>query len=179
VDISEIVWVGVFVLKSGWGSQAILELIYGMGLIAIIVIKKENRQLSNLMLLLLGMLSVIYLLAFMPKEFPLATVSFLVGAAILFIYNLLKILVKASPHMDFSEIKFGAILGLFLGLRQIILCLFLALFAGATIGSFNIKFRRNNSKNLSPDFSMLMAASALATILIGQDILNVYTNLIR
>jgi prepilin signal peptidase PulO-like enzyme (type II secretory pathway) len=171
--------VGVFVLKAGWGSQALLEMIYGMVLIAIIVIQKENRQLSNLILLLLGMLGVIYLLAFMPKEFPMATVSFLVGAAILFIYNSLKILVKASPHMDYSEIKFGAILGLFLGLHQIIMCLFMAMFAGATIGSFKIKLQRTNSKNLSPDFSMLMAASALITILIGQDILNMYINLIN
>jgi leader peptidase (prepilin peptidase)/N-methyltransferase len=178
VDIAEIMWVAIFITKFGWSYKALLEVMFGMGLIAVIVIEKENRQLSNLILLLMGMLSTIYLLAFKPTEFPTATASFFIGAIILLAYNLLKILTKARSCIEFSEIKFGAILGLFLGFPQVLLCVFLSLFIGATVGSFRIKFQGKKHQSAIPDFPLIMAFPGLATILFGQEMLTTYEKLV-
>lgn len=178
LDLTAILWVAIFVVKFGWGYQSILEMVFGMGLITIIAIELENRQLSNIVLLLLGMLSVMYLLAFNFTEFPMATLSFFIGAGILLFYNLAKTLTGITAHIDFSEIKFGALLGLFLGFPEIILCIFLAIFAAATIGSFRIQFQRKSYQNAIPDFPIFMAVSTLLTIMFGQEIISLYMNIV-
>lgn len=178
VEIAEFAWVALFIIKFGWSYQAILEMMFGMGLIAIIVIEKEQRQISNLILLLLGMLSIMYMLAFYPSQFPTAAASFFIGVGMLLCYNILKIAVKARKRIDFSEIKFGAILGLFLGFPEVVLCIFLALFSGAAFGSFKIKFLKEEYQSAVPPFPMLMAATGLATILFGNEILTVYEKLV-
>ena len=145
-----------------------------MVLIAIIVIEKENRRLSDLILLILGMLSVIYLLSFQPSDFPMSVIGFLVGGIILGLYNGLKILTRTKSHIDIAEIKFGAILGLFLGISQIVLCVFLALLIGAIGGSFRIKFMAKDYHSAVPEFPLLMAVAGLITILFGQEMLILY-----
>lgn len=178
LDLTAILWVAIFVVKFGWGYQSILEMMFGMGLITIIVIELENRQLSNPVLLILGMLSAMYLLAFNFTEFPMASLSFLIGAGILLIYNLSKTLTRVSAHIDFSEIKFGALLGLFLGFPEILLCIFLAIFTSATISSLRIQFQRKSYQNAIPDFPVIMAVSTLLTIMFGQEIISLYMSIV-
>lgn len=178
VDLGELAWVAVFILKFGWSYQAFLEMLFGMGLIAVIVIQKESRRLSDLVLLLMGMLTVIYLLAFHSEEFPLAAASCAIGGGILIAYNLLAVVGGARPRPDKSEIKFGAILGLFLGFPEVILSVFIAVFAGATLGSFRIRFMKVQYQSSVPAFPILMAASGLVSILFGQEILGLYETLV-
>lgn len=174
VDFAQVGWVAIYITLLGWSYQAVLEMVFGMALIAIIVIEKENRRLSDLILLLLGMLSVIYLLSFQPSNFPMSVIAFLVGGIILGLYNGLKILTRTKSHIDIAEIKFGAILGLFLGISQIVLCVFVALLIGAIGGSFRIKFMAKDYYSVVPEFPLLMAVAGLITILFGQEMLILY-----
>ncbi len=89
IEISEIVWVGLFIMKFGWNYPALLEMLFGMCLIAIIVIEYERRVLSESLLLFLIMLSTIYILAFKHTEFPQAISSMNIGTTILITYILL------------------------------------------------------------------------------------------
>ena len=178
VDAAEILWVALFIAKFGWSYDALMHMLFGMGLIAIIVIEHENRRLSDLMLLLLGMLGVISWLAFSFEGFPMAVASSLIGAAILFFYGLLTVISGAQRGMSLSETKFGAILGLFLGFPEVVLCVFLAVFLGATIGSFRIKLQKQEHQTAVPSFPILMAVSALVTILFGQEILALYERVV-
>lgn len=177
VDLAIMIWIGAFVMKFGWSYEALLKLAFGVGLITIFVIQMENRRLSTMILLLMMMLSMVYVLAFDQGEFPLATLSLFVGAAILLLYNVLKIVVNIRPAIDFSEVEFGAILGLFLGLPQIMVCVFLAVLGGAVLGSLRIKFMGVDRRTAVPDFPMLLATSGMLTLLFGPEILSLYKNL--
>lgn len=178
VDVAQFLWITIFIVKFGWSYDALLEMMFGIGLIAVIAIEKENRRLSDMVLLLLGTLTVIYLLAYKSDEFPSAALSFVIGGGILLLYEMLTILARARKHIDLSEVKFGAILGLFLGLPQVALCVFLAIFTGAVLGSFRIKFLKSDYQTSIPAFPILMAASGLVTILFGQDILVLYDKML-
>lgn len=177
VDIAIILWIGAFILKFGWSYDVMLRLTFGVALVTIFAIQMENRQLSTMILLLMMMLGMVYLLAFDQGNFPVATISFFVGAAILFLYNLLKIVSRIRPDIDFSEVEFGAILGLFLGLPQIVMCVFLAILTGAVVGSLRIKILGIDERTAVPDFPMLLAGSGMITLLFGPEILNLYMNL--
>jgi len=174
VEITEISWVAIFIQHQGWSYEAFLKLTIGMVLIAIIAIGQEDRKLSDIILLLLGMLSAIYILAFEPGTFPVRSISFLIGGGILVLYNSSKIFTSGFIKSDFTEIKFGAILGLFLGFPQIILCVFLAFVFGAVLGSFKIKFRAEKNTAVIPQFIVLMSYSGLTTILFGSEFISFY-----
>ena len=176
IEISEIVWVGLFIMKFGWNYPALLEMLFGMCLIAIIVIEYERRVLSESLLLFLIMLSTIYILAFKHTEFPQAIISMIIGSAILIIYNLLKIITLKTKRIEFREIKFGAVLGLFFGLPLIYLCILLSWLIGAIWGTINIKIFRQKPKSALPDYPFILAISALIMILFGENILTHYYN---
>ncbi|MFQ6675709.1 MAG: prepilin peptidase [Fidelibacterota bacterium] len=174
VEVAEISWVALFVIKFGWSYQALLELMFGMGLIAVIVIQLESRRLSDLVLLLLGMLTLIYLLAFKSEGVPMSIASLGMGGGLLLLYNLLSVVSGARSRMEVAEIKLGAILGLFLGYPYVLLCIFLAVFGGASLASFRIKFQKVDVRESIPEFAVIMATAGLVTVLFGQDLMALY-----
>ncbi len=174
IEISEIIWVGLFIIKFGWNYPALLEMLFGMCLIAIIVIEYERRVLSESLLLFMIMLSTIYVLAFNHTEFPRAITSMIIGSSVLIIYNLLKIITLKTKRIEFREIKFGAVLGLFFGLPLIYLCILLSWLIGAIWGSINIRFFRQKPKYALPDYPFILAISALVMIMFGDNILAHY-----
>lgn len=174
VDISVFAWVSLYIAKFGWEYTAMFEMLFGIGLITIIIIVQENRVISNILLLLLGAIGVIYWLGYYTAEFPAAVISSAIGAAVIFNYNITKVVSKTRAHIDWSEVKYGATLGLFLGFSQVILCIFIAIFLGAAIGSFRIKYQRIYRLIVFPEFPALMSFSGMIVILFGQDMLNLY-----
>ncbi len=174
IEISEIIWVGLFIMKFGWNYPALLEMLFGMCLIVIIVIEYERKVLSESMLLFLIMLSSIFILAFKHTEFPNAIISLFIGSSVLIIYNLIKIITLKTKSIEFREIKLGAVLGFFLGMPQIYLCILLSWLIGAIWGSINIKFFKQKSKYALPDYPFILAISALIMIMFGENILPHY-----
>ena len=70
VDILELSWVAFYVLKFGWSYEGSIAMLYGMALIGIIFLTKERRELSDSLLMIMGMLAVIHFLAYNPDKFP-------------------------------------------------------------------------------------------------------------
>ncbi|NQV37053.1 MAG: prepilin peptidase [Candidatus Marinimicrobia bacterium] len=178
VDVMGILWVSLFIIRFGWNYSALLEMLFGMCLIAIIIIELENRVLSDSLLLFMGMLGSIYVLGFNQSAYPVAIVSMVVCTLVLIGYNLVKILTLKRTKFEITEIKLGAVLGIFLGFPYILLCVFLAWLIGAIWGSFNIKFFKKNIDQFFPRFPAFLAISGLIILLFGGNLINSYLNLI-
>lgn len=179
IEIVEIFWVAFFILKFGWSYQALIVLLFGMALIAIIVIEYENSIMSDLILLIMLFLSIIYLLAYKQSEFPLAIIGMIIGGSVMMVYNLMKLGSRTHHRMDYSEIKMGAVLGLFFGAHQIILCIFLSWMIGAVLGSFRIKFLHKKPAESIPQFPTILAFAGIVTVLFNTEILQLYSMIVR
>jgi len=153
-------------------------MLYGMALIGIIFLTKEKRDLSDSLLIIMGMLAIIHFLAYNPDRFPEAALSMLLGITALTIYNLVKIFVTDDSTFELTELKLGALLGLFLGMDLGLVTLFFALAGGAVIGSINVKFLRKPLDQVMPPLTELLSWAGLITILWGEDVLNVYRQII-
>lgn len=178
-EILEIAWVAVFILRFGWSYPAFITMLFGVGLIVIIMIELESRILPDTMLVNMGALGMIYVLAFSQPEFPHALASLIVGALVLVIYNLLRSLLPGEQRADMSEIKFAAVMGLFLGLPKLLLAILLAWFFGSVLGILGIYKLQKPSQQFLPRFPALLSSAGLVVILFGDDILNLYYHLIR
>ena len=178
VDILEVTWVAFYIWKFGWSYEGSMALLYGMALIGILFLSKEKRELNDSLLMIMGMLAVIHYLAYNPDNFPEAALSMLLGVAALALYNLIKIFATDDTTFEMTEVKLGALLGLFLGMNLGLITLFFALAAGAIIGSVNVRIFHKPNDEAMPAFSELMSGAGLIALLWGQDLLSVYNSLL-
>lgn len=121
----------------------------------------------------------IYVLAYSQPEFPYALASLVVGALVLIVYNLLRALLPGEQRADLSEIKFAAVMGLFLGLPKLLLAILLAWFIGSILGVFGVYKLQKPSQQFLPRFPALLSSAGLVVILFGNDILNLYYRFIH
>ena len=178
IDSLELLWVAFFIIKFGWSFESSIALVYGMALIAIMFLIQENRELHDSSLIIMGMLAVINFLAYNPDRFPEAAISMILGAIALAVYNLAKMFVTEDSGFELTELKLGALLGLFLGMDLGLVALSFAIAGGAIIGSINIKYFHKPKNEAIPQFGVLLAAGGLFSILLGQDVLDLYYSLI-
>ena len=178
MDIAEILWVATYVLTQGWSWLGFFELLFGMGLIAIMAIEMEKKLLTDQVLIYLGTLGIIYNLAYHKEEFPTIALALGIGATVMIIYNAIKILFKVEKKMSLTEIKLGAVLGILVGYPYVLLALYIGLFISAAYGSFRIKFAKIAINNAIPGFPTAMALGTLITILIGPDLVQFYQEFI-
>jgi prepilin signal peptidase PulO-like enzyme (type II secretory pathway) len=154
-----------------------MAMLYGMALIGIIFLTQEKRELSDSLMMIMGMLAVIQFLAYNPDHFPEAALSMILGVAALALYNLVKIFATNDSTFELTELKLGALLGLFLGMDLGLVALFFALAIGAVLGSVNVKYFNKKTDEALPQFSELLAGAGLFAILWGQDIVDFYQTL--
>ncbi|MCF7808066.1 MAG: prepilin peptidase [Candidatus Marinimicrobia bacterium] len=175
IDMLELAWVACYILKYGWTFEGSIALIYGMALIVILFLIKEKRELSDSSLIIMGMLAVINFLAYNPDRFPEAAISMILGAMALAIYNLTKMFITDDSNFELTELKLGALLGLFLGMALGLIALAFALVSGAIIGIINNKYFKKPKSASIPQFGQLLAAGGLFAILLGHDVLDIYS----
>ena len=178
IDLFELLWVSFYIWKFGWSYEGSMAMLYGMALIGIIFLTREKRELNDSLLMIMGMLAVIHFLAYNPDRFPEAALSMLLGFTALALYNLIKIFTTSDSTFELTELKLGALLGLFLGMELGVIALLFALFGGAVIGSINMKYFHKDSTEAMPQFVELLSASGLLTLLWGYDILHLYQSLL-
>lgn len=86
---------------------------------------------------------------------------------------LLAIVIISNGGMGYGDVKFAAALGLWLGLQQTILTLFLAFAAGGISGIICLTFHLKSRKDAIP-FGPYLAAGALLAMLYGKELLAWY-----
>ena len=178
IEIAEIAWVAIFIARFGWSYPAIITLIFGVGLIVITVLEFESGVLSDLLLVIMGSLGVIYILAFQRTDFPNALTSLTAGGAVLFIYNVLRKFLSARHRADINEIKFAAVLGLFLGLPKILTAILLAGLLETLWGVIYTYMLTREPQIWTPRFPALLSLSGLFVILYGDNLIGLFQGIV-
>lgn len=98
-----------------------------------------------------------------------ALIGSLVGGGFLF----LLVVLSRGAAMGMGDVKLMAVLGLFLGWRNILLTLLLSFILGGIFGVFLLLLKRKGRKDAIP-FGPWIALAAVVTILFGNEILAWY-----
>jgi leader peptidase (prepilin peptidase) / N-methyltransferase len=106
-----------------------------------------------------------------------ATISGLLGAAIIAGFFYLQHLISRGKWIGFGDVKFGLMLGFASGFPLCILLLFISYVAGALVGILLILTGRKQATSKLP-FGTFLGLGAIATMLYGAPILNWYLELI-
>ncbi len=169
-----------FLLRQGFGGQAIFNFIYYLiissFLIIIFVYDLKHYIIPDGVVYSAIIVALIFNLQFsISNEFSIFKLTILsaFGAAAFF---LLIVLISRGRWMGVGDIKLAALMGLFLGWPNILVALFLAFFIGAVIGTGLIMSGKKTLKSEVPFGPFLITGTFLA-LFFGQDFLNWYLNL--
>jgi len=103
--------------------------------------------------------------------------NFLLAGLIGFVFFFSIFFVSKGNWMGFGDVKFAILMGLLLGVSNILLALFLAFFFGAIIGIILMMFEKKGFKSEIPFGPFLVFGTFLA-LFWGPEIINWYFNLI-
>lgn len=92
-------------------------------------------------------------------------------------FFIIYIIVKLTKGMGEGDIEIISLCGLFLGVRYLLLEVFLAFILGALVGSILIILKLKNKKEVI-SFTPYIALSVLITIFYGNDLINWYLGMI-
>lgn len=98
------------------------------------------------------------------------------GGGLLFLLAVLYERIRGVAGMGGGDVKFAAMLGAFLGLKGILLTLFLASLAGSLVGVLVIALRGGGGKTALP-FGTFLAPAAAVALLAGDALIGLYLHL--
>jgi prepilin signal peptidase PulO-like enzyme (type II secretory pathway) len=101
-----------------------------------------------------------------------------IGAAIIASGFFLAIFfISKGKWMGFGDVKLAILMGLFLGVRNVLVALFAAFFLGAVISIVLMALRKKGLKSEIP-FGPFLIAGTFIALFFGSNIINWYLNLI-
>jgi len=115
------------------------------------------------------LVSVLYLLTISHKLLAINLFS-AVGACLFF---LLLFLITRGKGMGFGDVKFAFLMGLILGLPNIIVSLYIAFLTGAVIGCILIVWRKKKLKGAVIPFGPFLVLGTFAALFWGEKILQI------
>ena len=92
------------------------------------------------------------------------------------LFCLLFYLIRKKEGLGFGDVKLMAVLGLFMGFKNIILCIVLSAISGAIILTI-ISLKNKEEKNKEYPFATFIVPSAIISIIAGNYIVDWYLSL--
>jgi leader peptidase (prepilin peptidase)/N-methyltransferase len=148
------------------------RLIFTALLIALFVTDLETMRLPNA-LTLPGLAAGVLFSVFLPPGLRDSLIGAAVGAAVPWIIRWVWFKVRGVEAMGLGDVKMLAMIGAFLGWRQVWLVLFFASLAGAVVGIALTASRRRSMASRLP-FGTFLAIAAFVAALSGEPLLNWY-----
>jgi leader peptidase (prepilin peptidase)/N-methyltransferase len=104
--------------------------------------------------------------------------SIILGAAAASGFFLVIFLISKGEWMGFGDVKLAVLMGLLLGLENVLLALFLAFFFGAIIGVILMVFKKKGLKSEIP-FGPFLITGTFIAMLWGEKIISWYLNFLK
>jgi leader peptidase (prepilin peptidase)/N-methyltransferase len=154
------------------GALLASRLVLATALVVLFMIDLEHQILPNV--ITLPGIVVGFLFSLIAPPGPLASlVGIALGAGVLYAIAAGYFLIRGEEGMGMGDVKMLAMLGAFLGWRQVLLTLVLSSFAGAIVGVALLLASRGNMRYALP-FGTFLAMAALVAMLAGEPILAWY-----
>ncbi len=147
-------------------------------LIPVAFIDAEQSIIPN-GLMLFGLAAGLVCLAFLhPESWRSSLTGALMAAGLLFLVDVLSRLLLRKEGMGGGDVKLMAVVGLFLGLRLVMLALLLAVVAGGLVGAGLLLSKKVKPGGYFP-FGPFLAVGSFVTLLFGEEILAGYMHWIQ
>jgi leader peptidase (prepilin peptidase) / N-methyltransferase len=174
----ELVTMGVFLLHYvafDWSALLAVRLLFACAMIVLFAIDLEHHLLPDVITLpgiAVGLLASLAL----PPGFVDALIGMLVGGGVLWLIGEAYYRYAGQEGMGGGDVKMLAMIGAFLGWKQVVLTLVLSSVAGSIIGMLLLVTRRGGMKYELP-YGTFLALAALVASLVGERIIAWYTGL--
>jgi leader peptidase (prepilin peptidase)/N-methyltransferase len=153
-----------------------VRLLFACALIVLFAIDLEHQILPNTITLPGIVAGLIFSLAFPPGIFD-ALLGVLLGGGVLWLVGEAYYRVAGQEGMGGGDVKMLAMVGAFLGWKQVILTLIVSSITGSLLGLLLILWRRGSMKQALP-FGTFIALGALLSSLVGERIVQWYTGML-
>ncbi|RYD04340.1 hypothetical protein N752_13280 [Desulforamulus aquiferis] len=155
--------------KWGVGWETLAMLVFFSMLLVVTVIDLYHQIIPNRVLLVSGVLGLPLIYLQSLEILKTGTIGFFVAGALLFIIALVS-----KGGMGGGDIKLAAVMGMFLGLKLVMVALFLAFLIGGIIGIILLATGQRGRKDPIP-FGPFLALGSLIAALVGEKIISWYT----
>jgi leader peptidase (prepilin peptidase)/N-methyltransferase len=176
--IVEIITMAIFLLHYVvFGLDIILvpRLLFASGLIVLFAIDLEHHLLPNV-ITLPGIVVGLAFSAMLPPGVVAALVGAVLGGGILWLIGEAYYRYSGHEGMGGGDVKMLAMIGAFLGWKQVVLTLVLSSFLGSVIGVAVLAFRRGGLKSALP-YGTFLSLAALVSSLFGERLVDWYLRL--
>jgi len=161
----------------GLSYQTLIYILLASSLITVGFIDLEKKIIPNLITLPgvgLGLIFSLFSAHLSPKDSLLGAIF---GGGILLLVGIFGKALFKKPAMGGGDVKLAAMIGAFLGWRQILLVLFLSFLLGAVIGTTVELIKGTLSKGRQIPFGPYIALSGLVAVFFSKDLINLYLGL--
>lgn len=161
----------VLFLKFGFSMEYLKYVILFSGLVVCSMIDFDHKIIPDSVLVVLTAAVLPILVIQSIESLISGIIGFLLGGGLLFIIALLS-----KGGMGGGDVKFAAVLGLYLGWQKILLVFFIAFVAGSIFGLMWAFIKKKSLKSAIP-FGPFLSAAAVVSIFYGEKIINWYLGL--
>ena len=163
----------IIYLTYGLGVQTLIYIILSSALMIIAFIDL-NQQIVPDVISLPGIVIGFILSFFVPYiSYINSALGIVVGGGIILIIGLVGSVIFKKEVMGGGDVKLAAIIGAFLGLKYIVISLFLGFFLGALAGIFLILSKIKSREDMVP-FGPFIVLGSMITLLWGEKIISWY-----
>jgi leader peptidase (prepilin peptidase)/N-methyltransferase len=159
----------------GWTALMAVRLAFACALIVLFAIDLEHHILPNV-LTLPGIAAGLIASTFVPPGWLDAVLGALLGGGVLWLIGEAYFRYSGQEGMGGGDVKMLAMVGAFLGWKQVLVTLVISSVAGSLIGMLVIAVRRGGMKYALP-YGTFLALGALVASLAGDAIVTWYTGL--
>jgi leader peptidase (prepilin peptidase)/N-methyltransferase len=159
----------------GLTALLVVRLLFACALIVLFAIDLEHQILPNV-ITLPGIVGGLILSLVFPPGVLDAALGVLLGGGVLWLIGEAYYRVAGQEGMGGGDVKMLAMVGAFLGWKQVILTLIVSSIAGSLLGLLLILSRRGNMKQALP-FGTFIAIGALLSSLVGERIVQWYAGM--
>ena len=156
----------------GWSALMVVRVAFATALIALFAIDLEHQLLPNA-ITLPGIVVGLIVSLVLPPGIVDAILGALLGYGILWAIAAAYFRYSGQEGMGGGDLKMLAMIGAFLGWKQVVVTLVLSSVGGSLIGLLVIAIKRGDRKHALP-FGTFLALGALAASLIGERLLAWY-----
>lgn len=156
-------------------ALGVVRTLFGCAMIVLFVIDLEHRILPNV-ITVPGTVIGLVLSVVLPPGWMSSLIGVLVGGGLLFVMGEAYYRLRGVEGLGMGDVKMLAMIGAFLGWRQVWVVLFLASVTGAAIGLAVMAGRGRSFRTRLP-FGTFLAVAAFAASLTGEAILDWYLGL--
>ena len=173
IEIINAILYFTFVNKYGLTLLSLKYCIMASILIVIAVIDLKTQYVYSSVILTGGICGLLCIIGqlYINKQ---SIITYFMGALIAFI--IIGLIVVISHGMGEGDIEIAAMCGLFLGVKGILLTLFLSIVIGGIVGIILLLFKLRNIKD-EISFGPCLAIGALVSALFGNELINLYLSL--